>query len=133
MSGDATRRTEQGGGAGRYTLNCEEPSFSLLIYTEALEDKTAVTTVGLFVRAREFSAAHGITRIHRVFSDDGANDRAKDFTHAVEALTDRHQGIRPYTPRHNGMVERYNRLLADELLYARPYDNEQARRGAIRV
>lgn len=73
-----------------------------------------------FCRARAFFAAHGIRRLHRVVTDNGANYRAKDFTRCVEALAGRHQRIKPYTPRHNGKVERYNRLLADEVLYVRP-------------
>ncbi len=66
-------------------------------------------------------------------TDNGANYTAKDFTRTVEGLASRHQRIRPYTPRHNGKVERYNRLLTDEVLYALPYANEQARREAIGV
>ena len=66
----------------------------------------------------------------RVVTDNGANYRAKDFTRTVEALASRHQRIRPYTPRHNGKVERFNRLMIDEVLYTRIYASEQARRHA---
>ena len=44
-----------------------------------------------------------------------------------------HQYIAPYTPRHNGKVERYNRILAEELLYARVFDSEDSRAQAVRV
>ena len=37
----------------------------------------------------------------------------------------------PYTPRHNGKVERYQRILADELLYAHPWASEDQRTQAI--
>ncbi|GEO96707.1 hypothetical protein KTU01_28300 [Kocuria turfanensis] len=107
--------------------------FSRLAYTEALEDERATTTIGFFCRTRAFFATHGISRLHRIVTDNGANYRAKDFTRCVEALAGRHQGIKPYTPRHNGKVERYNRLLAEEVLYARHYVSEQARREAIEV
>lgn len=87
-------------------LHSAADGFSRLAYTEALYDEKAVTTIGFFSRARAFFAAHGITRIHRVVTDNGANYRAKDFTRTVEALATKHQRIRPYTPQHNGKVER---------------------------
>ncbi|GCD91151.1 hypothetical protein NLS1_31570 [Nocardioides sp. LS1] len=37
----------------------------------------------------------------------------------------------PYTPRHNGKVERYPRILANELVYARPWRNEAHRCDSI--
>ncbi|MFL0461062.1 integrase core domain-containing protein, partial [Kytococcus sedentarius] len=40
---------------------------------------------------------------------------------------------RPYTPRHNGKVERYQRLLAEECLYARAYTSEHERARAISI
>ena len=40
---------------------------------------------------------------------------------------------RPYTPRHNGKVERYNRTLAEELLYSRTWTSEAERAAAIEV
>ena len=78
----------------------------------------ASTTIGFFCRARAFFATHGITRLVRVVTDNGANYRARAFTATITSLASRHQRIRPYTPRHNGKVERYNRILAEECLYA---------------
>lgn len=103
-----------------------------LAYTEALEDERATTTIGFWYRARAFFAAHGI-RIEKVITDNGNNYRAKDFTTAITACGSRHRRIRPYTPRHNGKVERYNRLMVDEVLYARPYDSEHQRRQALQI
>ncbi len=80
-----------------------------------------------------FFAAHGIERLCRVVTDNGSNYRAADFTRTVKALASRHQRIRAYTPRHNGKVERYNRLLVDEVLYTRTYTSEHARRAALGV
>ena len=45
----------------------------------------------------------------------------------------RHQRIAPYTPRHNGKVERYNRILAEEFLYARTWTSEAQRAEALQV
>ncbi|STX04977.1 IS481 family transposase [Kocuria rosea] len=131
----AAKAAKRGPGAkiGYTYLHSAVDGFSRLAYTEALADEKAVTTIEFFCRARVFFAAHGISRLHRVVTDNGANYRAKDFTRCVEALASRHQRIKPYTPRHNGKVERFNRLLADEVLYVRPYASEQARRDAIGI
>lgn len=51
----------------------------------------------------------------------------------IAATASRHQYIRPYTPRHNGKVERYNRTLAAEVLYARVWTSEAQRAHAIKV
>ncbi|WP_410469223.1 integrase core domain-containing protein [Streptomyces europaeiscabiei] len=45
----------------------------------------------------------------------------------------RHQRTKPYTPRHNGKVERYQRIMAEEVLYAREFTSEDARSAAITV
>ena len=45
----------------------------------------------------------------------------------------RHQRITPYTPRHNGKIERYNRILAEEFLYARTWHSEAERTDALQV
>ena len=44
-----------------------------------------------------------------------------------------HQRITPYTPRHNGKVERYNRILAEEFLDARSWTSEAQRAEALKV
>ena len=66
-------------------------------------------------------------------TDNGPNYRAAAFVRAVTAFASRHQRIRPYTPRHNGKVERYQRILAEELLYARTWTSETQRAEAIQV
>ena len=45
----------------------------------------------------------------------------------------RHQRTRPYTPRHNGKVERYQRTLAQEFFYARIWPSEDQRNEAIKI
>ena len=106
---------------------------SRLAYTEALDDEKASTTIGSFCRARAFLAAHGVTRLVRVVTDNGANYRAQTFTTTITSLASRHQRIRPYTPRHNGKAERYNRILAEERLYTRNHTSQQQHRDAVAV
>ena len=78
-------------------------------------------------------AAHGMTRLVRVVTDNGANYRARAFTTTIASLASRHQRIRPYTPRHNGKVKCCNRILAEDRLYARTYSSQQRRRNAVAV
>ena len=60
----------------------------------------------------------------RVVTDNGASYRAQAFTTTITSLVSRHQRIRPYTPQHNGKVERYNRILAEECVYTRTYTSQ---------
>ena len=120
-----------GARAGYVYLHSIIDGYSRLAYTEALPNETAAATIGFFHRARAFFAAHGITRIVRVITDNGSNYRAGHFTRTVLAHASRHQRTRPYTPRHNGKVERYQRILAEELLYAHAWNSEAERTAAI--
>ena len=45
----------------------------------------------------------------------------------------RHQRITPYTPRHNGKVERYQRILAEEFLYAHTWTSNDQRNQALAI
>lgn len=127
------RAKTAGARAGYVYLHSAVDGYSRLAYTEPLADETAATTIAFFGRARAFFAAHGITRMVRVITDNGVNYRAHAFTRTVTTVASRHQRIRPYTPRHNGKVERYQRILAEELLYARPFTSEDQRADAIAV
>jgi transposase InsO family protein len=118
---------------GYVYLHSVVDGYSRLAYTEHLPDETAATTIGFFHRARGFFAAHGIARITRVVTDNGPNYRARAFARTVCAFASRHYRIRPYTPRHNGKVERYQRILAEELLYARTWTSETERAEAIQI
>jgi len=129
----AQRAKAKGARAGYVYLHSAIDGYSRLGYTEHLSDEKASTTIGFFHRARAFFAAHGITRMVRVITDNGPNYTAKTFHRTVTAVASRHQRIRAYTPRHNGKVERYNRTLAEELLYARIWTCEAERAAAITV
>ena len=47
---------------------------------------------------------------------------ARIWFYVTARVASRHQRIRPHTPRHNGKVERYNRILAEGLLYGQDLD-----------
>lgn len=106
--------------------------FSRLACTEPLPDEKGATAAAFLARAKVWFAAHGITHIHRIVTDNGARYRSADFERIVGQRT-RHRKAKPYTPRHNGTVEHYQRILAEELLYARKFSSDDDRSSAIAV
>jgi hypothetical protein len=129
----SAQRAKSGRAAGGYVyLLCRRRILPPGLY-EPLADEKATTTVAFLSRARAFVAAHGIHRFVRVVTDNGANYRAAAFERALIPWASRHQRTKPCTPRHNGKVERYQRILAEELLYARQRSSETERARAIAV
>lgn len=84
--------------------------FSVLACTEALEDESTSTTFELFQRARVYFVAHGITRISRPATDNGANYTARASRRTNWVFIGRHQRTRIYTPRLIGKIGRNQRL-----------------------
>jgi transposase InsO family protein len=119
--------------AGYVYLHTAIDGFSRLVYTEHLPDEQGATAAGFWHRARAFFAAHGIARITRVVTDNGACYRSTVFARALAGTVSRHQRIKPFTPKHNAKVERYHRILAEELLYTRTWNSEAERAAAIGV
>ncbi|MDT8915138.1 IS481 family transposase [Amycolatopsis sp. PS_44_ISF1] len=116
----------------RYTyLHSAVDGYSRLAYTEALAAEKARTAIGFVHRARAVFARHGITHIHRLVTDNGSCYRATDFATVLRGA--RHQRITPYNPRYNGKVERYNRTLAEEFLYAHVWVSETHRTAALAI
>jgi transposase InsO family protein len=103
---------------------------SRLAYSEVQADERAVTVVAFWRRARAFFASYGIA-VERVLTDNGGCYRSKDFTDELIAAAIVHTRTKPYCPRTNGKVERYNRTLLNEWAYARPYRSEAARTRAL--
>ncbi|SEM75723.1 integrase core domain-containing protein, partial [Nonomuraea pusilla] len=79
-----------------------------------------------------FFATHGITRIHRVLTDNAKNYRISHaFQQACAELGARQKFTRPHCPWTNGKAERFNRTLATEWAYHRPYTSNQHRTQAL--
>lgn len=128
----ASRAKDAGARAGYVYLHSIVDGFSRLAYTEPLGDEKGKTAAAFLARAKVWFAAHGITHIHRVITDNGSCYRSGDFARIVGPQT-RHKFTRPYTPRHNGKVERYQRILAEEVLYAHEYGSEDERSAALEI
>ncbi|GLY19980.1 hypothetical protein Kisp01_69940 [Kineosporia sp. NBRC 101677] len=119
---------------GYVFLHSAIDGFSRLAYTDHLPDKKAVTAVAFMARARAFFVAHGISRMTRVVTDNGSAYRSRVFLRALNSLgVSVHQRIRPFTPRRNGKVERYNRILAEEFLYSRTWTSKTQRAQALQT
>jgi len=102
--------------------------FSSLAYSEVLDDEKGPTCAAFWVRAESFFAELGI-QVHAVLTDNAKAYRGRDFAAALGGIE--HRFIRPYTPRTNGKVERFNRTLLDEWAQARPYRSERERLTAL--
>lgn len=102
---------------------------SRLAFSEIHDDERGPTCAGFLERARAFFADHGITAIEAVLTDNAKNYTGAHFTAAL-AETE-HRRIRPYTPRTNGKVERFNRTLLDEWAYVRTYTSDTQRAAAL--
>jgi transposase InsO family protein len=70
-----------------------------------LEDERTVTAAAFWHRAVAFFAAHGITPIRRVLTDNGACYRSRTRAAVLAATGPKHKRTRPSTPRTNGNVE----------------------------
>lgn len=75
--------------------------------------------------AQEVTAAHGIHRIVGALNHNGTNYRAAVFVRSVSSRAARHQRTKSNAPSHNRKIEGYQRILAEELLYARKWTSEE--------
>ena len=105
---------------------------SRLAYAEVLPDEKGATCAEFLTRAAAAFAAAGIARIDRVLTDNARNYRGcHAFAAAVGELGAVQKFIRPHCPWTNGKVERFNRTLAREWAYRRPYTSNHARTLAL--
>ena len=105
---------------------------SRLAYSEIHDDEKADTCAGFLTRAGAYFAAHGITSIERVMTDNAfAYRQARVFINAVAELGATQKFIRPHCPWQNGKVERFNRTLATEWAYRQVFTTNQDRRDAL--
>ena len=128
----ATRRAKTGGArAGYVFLHSALDDHSRLTYTEELPDELGSTAAGFWARAVKFFRLHGIGRIRRVLSDNGACYRSRAFALALRVSRSRHKRTRPYRPQTNGKVERYHRTLAREWAYTEAWSSNEERAAAL--
>ena len=123
--GRARGKRNRHAGVGYAYLHHAVDDHSRLAYSEILDNEKKETAAAFWLRSAAFFAAHGIT-IKAVLTDNGACYRSKAFAAALGPQV-KHRRTRPYRPQTNGKVERFNRTLATEWAYARPYISEAER------
>ena len=104
-------------------------AYSRLAYSEIRDDERGPTCAEFIERAFAFFHDYGISVIEAVLTDNARNYTGQHFTTALDGVA--HRRIRPYTPRTNGKVERFNRTLLDEWAYVRPYSSDEQRAAAL--
>lgn len=105
-----------------------------MAFVQLLEKRSRASATGFLVDALAFFPF----KIHRVLTDNGCEFTNRFFKrwpdsqfkpHPFElVLTSAgisHRLIRPYTPKTNGMVERFNRLIKDKTLGKRSYQSHR--------
>jgi transposase InsO family protein len=128
MTGDRTRRSRRIGWEYCHSIvdDC-----SRMAYSELHDDEKAATVTAFTERALDFYLEHGVVT-ERLMTDNAfsyvKNRSLRDLlTHRAI----RHIRTRPYTPRTNGKVERYQQTLQREWAYALEYASSAARRASL--
>ena len=111
-------------------LHAAVDDHSRVAYVEAHDNEQAVTLVGFWARAHAWFAQRGM-HVNEVMSDNGSNFRSRIFAAQLADQQIRHLRTRPFQPQPNGKVERFNRTMADEFLYARQFRSEPDRRRRL--
>jgi transposase InsO family protein len=102
--------------------------YSRLAYSELLDDEKAVTVGGFFRRALAWFAERNVC-FQAVMTDNAwAYRNGNDYHQALSEIGAKAIFIKPYTPRTNGKVERYNRTMLEEWVFAPPLHRSQEER-----
>lgn len=103
---------------------------SRLAYSEALPDEKGPTCAAFLDRALDYFAAHGITRVERLMTDNAWAYRFS-LGELCAARGIRQVFIKPHCPWQNGKVERLNRTLLTEWAYRQAFTNNDQRTAAL--
>src|SRR3954451_13606825 len=128
LTGDRAQRSRR---VGWEFVHSIVDDCSRLAYSEIHDDETAPTVTAFTRRALEFYLGHGIV-CERLMTDNAfAYIHNRSLRELLHARAVRHIRTRPYTPRTNGKVERYQQTLQREWAYALQSAPSHARRDSL--
>ena len=123
---------EAGRRVGYDYVHCAIDDHTRLAYAEIHPDEAATTCAGFLRSAAAWFATAGIDRIERVMTDNAlAYRRSHAWRAALADIGAQPRFTRSYRPQTNGKAERFNRTLADEWAYIRPFDSSAERTAAL--
>lgn len=128
LTDDRTRRSRR---VGWEYVHSIVDDCSRLAYSEIHDDEKAPTVTAFTGRALDWFLEHGIVA-ERLMTDNAfAYIRNKTLSELLYRRAIHHLRTRPYTPRTNGKVERYQQTLQREWAYALQYASSEARRASL--
>jgi transposase InsO family protein len=128
LTADRSRRSR---GAGWEYVHSVIDDCSRLAYSEIHPDERAETVVAFTRRALDWFLEQEIV-CERLMTDNAfAYTQGRHFTELLARRAIRHIRTRPYTPRTNGKIERFNQTLQREWAYALEYASSDARRASL--
>ena len=128
VTGDRRRRSRR---VGWEYVHSIVDDCSRVAYSEIHDDEQAVTVTAFTERALDFFLEHGVVA-ERLMTDNAfAYIHNRSLRELLAARAIRHIRTRPYTPRTNGKVERYQQTLQREWAYALEYASSAARRASL--
>ena len=128
VTGDRTQRSRR---AGWEFVHSIVDDCSRLAYSEIHDDEKAATVTAFTQRALDWFLKRGIVA-ERLMTDNAFTYiHNKTLKQLLRARAIDHLRTRPYTPRTNGKVERYQQTLQREWAYALEYASSHARRASL--
>jgi transposase InsO family protein len=128
VTGDRQRRSRR---VGWEYVHSIVDDCSRLAYSEIHDHERADTVTAFTERALDWFLAHGVVA-ERLMTDNAfAYVHNRSLRALLHARGIRHLRTRPYTPRTNGKVERYQQTLQREWAYALEYASSAARRASL--
>ena len=124
-------RTVKSRGAGHEFAHSLVDDCSRLAYTELHDDERAETVTAFTERALDWFLEHGIVA-ERLLTDNAfAYTKNRSLREVLRARAIVHKRTRPYTPKTNGKVERYQQTMDREWGRGLTYNNSDDRRAAL--